>query len=408
MKRLIKGIQTDFKILAAQYKVILLFALQMLLFCMAMGYMGKQVLYKEKKIEPFTIAVVDKEDSDWSHMIINTVKQMKNISELCKLQTEDEDTAKMALAKHEVEAIVTIPEDFVRSVFIGENKSLIVEKRESTMLEGVVVDELITAAAKLLSSAQAGIYSTLDYYKAYNNDQGQSYNELMEEINIIFAKDMLSRERFFKQELTRATHALSSGQYYILSGFVIMMFLSLMVEMIVLQPITEQETLIRFRLAGFKARELLLGKTITLTIFNCCLGTVTLACLFAITYMLDIEIQEVNIVQVIIGELLSFTGLSSMGIAIGLVLNKKQAYGLFIFILDLVMAFIAGGIIPNAFLPDAVDKIAYLSYNRYAMRLLQSIFGAQIQSIDYIGMLAFIIICSVISLIVLHKKGVQL
>lgn len=408
MRRLLKSIQTDFKVLAAHYKEMLLFVLQIIIICIAMGYMGKQVLYKEKIVEPFTIAVVDKEGSAWSNMIINTVKQMKNISELCHIQIEEEAEAEAALKNHEVEAIVTIPEGFVQSVFVGENKPLTVEKPESTMLEGIVVDELISAAARLLSSAQAGIYSTLDYYNAYNTDGGQSYNEIMEEINIIFAKDMLSRERFFVEELTSATNALDTSEHYILSGFVMMMVLSLMFEMTVLKPIIEKDTLMRFRLADFKAGELVLGKSITLTLFNFILGMLILVSLLGLQRLLGVESRDINIMSVLAGGLLSAMGLSAMGIAIGLILNKKQSYGLFIFLTDLVMAFMAGGIIPNAFLPEIVDKIGYLSYNRYAMKLLQSAFGAQAQGIDYIGMFIVIIVSSIISIVVLNKRGVRL
>ena len=62
--------------------------------------------------------------------------------------------------------------------------------------------------------------------------------------------------------------------------------------------------------------------------------------------------------------ILAVGGLAAMGVLIGMLLKEREAYGLFIFAIVMVQAFLAGGLVPEAFLPQAINKLGYFTYNK--------------------------------------------
>lgn len=93
MKLLWVGIKLDFKQIKLNRVRLLFFSIQMIILCMAIGIAGSHILYAEKSVQPFVLAIVDKENSEWTHMIMDTIKQMETVTELCEIQVMDEEAA---------------------------------------------------------------------------------------------------------------------------------------------------------------------------------------------------------------------------------------------------------------------------------------------------------------------------
>lgn len=408
MKSLWVGVKLDFKRMKANTLRLLVFSIQMVILCMAIGIAGSHILYVDKNVQPFVLAIVDKEDSEWTHMIIDTIKQMETVTELCEIQMMGEEEAIKKLSRDEVMAIAIIPEHFVHDVMVGINTPLTIQKKDSTMIESVVIDKLIVAGVKLLSAAQAGIYSTLDCYELYGTDEGASYNVLMQEINLIFAKKMLARNRMFEVEEIRATGAITTLEHYILSGFIVMMMLSLMLVMNIIEPLNERDMLMRYSVSKIKGRYLVIQKLISLSVFNIVLGGAILGGVMLLTQYSHLPISWQGSWQGLLGGILGAVGLASMGLFIGLLLKGKETYSLFIFLITMIQAFLSGGIVPSAFLPDFITRLGHLTYNEYAIKLLGNMLGAICEPIFYIGMLIMVIISMFGSFIVLKKRGLSL
>lgn len=408
MKSLWVGVKLDFKRMKANTLRLLVFSIQMVILCMAIGIAGSHILYADKNVQPFVLAIVDKEDSEWTHMIIDTIKQMETVTELCEIQMMGEEEAIKKLSRDEVMAIATIPEHFVHDVIVGINTPLTIQKKDSTMIESVVIDKLIVAGVKLLSAAQAGIYSTLDCYELYGTDEGASYNVLMQEINLIFAKKMLARNRMFEVEEVRATGAITTLEHYILSGFIVMMMLSLMLVMNIIEPLNEREMLMRYSVSKIKGRYLVIQKLISLSVFNMVLGGAILGGVMLLTQYSHLPISWQGSWQGLLGGILGAIGLASMGLFIGLLLKGKETYSLFIFLITMIQAFLSGGIVPSAFLPDFMTRLGRFTYNEYAIKLLGNMLEAICEPIFYIGMLIMVMLSMFGSLIVLKKRGLSL
>lgn len=284
------GLKLDFKQIKSGYLKLLLFAISMIILCLAIGVAGNQILYDKTTVEPFGLAIVDKEDSEWTHMIMDAVSQMETVTRLCEIQVTDEMSAKEKLNSGEVVAIITIPPNFVEDVMTGENTPIIIEKKEGTMLEGIVVDKLITAGTKLLSAAQVGIYATLDCY-SYGNGEEKDYSRLLQEINLIFAKRMLARNQIYKEKEVVATGALSPLVHYLLTAFIVMMMLSLILVMQIIEPLNQNEMLMRYKVAHVKSGTILLEKWVCLMGFNIVLGTLSLGTIAICGRKIDFPIQ---------------------------------------------------------------------------------------------------------------------
>ena len=401
------GIKTDLKILAVHYKKIIFFALQMMILCLGIGVVGSHVLYSQKNVQTFTLAIVDLEASEWTKMIIDTVNQMESVTKLCEIQVLPKEKAKEQLDKGEVTAIITIPPQFVEDVMKGKNTPLTIEKKDGTLLESIVADELVSAAAKLLSAAQAGIYTTLDAYEMLGSDGGAKYEKLMQEINIIFTKEMLGRHNLFDVKEVVATKNLAPLQHYILSGFIAMMLLGLMLIMEVIEPFNRQEILMRYSVAKVKAEKLVLSKMISLSLFNVGVGGIILGSVAILSKLSGLEIEWSLSLQGIMGILLSAVSLAGVSMIIGMLLKGKDAYSLFIFMIAAIMTFLSGGIIPTAYLPQAISKLKLFSYNAYALELLKPLVGIESKWITYVQVILIILVCFIMGIMMLKRRGVR-
>ncbi len=401
------GIKTDLKILAVHYKKIIFFALQMMILCLGIGVVGSHVLYSQKNVQTFTLAIVDLEASEWTKMIIDTVNQMESVTKLCEIQVLPKEKAKEQLDKGEVTAIITIPPQFVEDVMKGKNTPLTIEKKDGTLLESIVADELVSAAAKLLSAAQAGIYTTLDAYEMLGSDGGAKYEKLMQEINIIFTKEMLGRHNLFDVKEVVATKNMAPLQHYILSGFIAMMLLGLMLIMEVIEPFNRQEILMRYSVAKVKAEKLVLSKMISLSLFNVGVGGIILGSVAILSKLSGLEIEWSLSLQGIMGILLSAVSLAGVSMIIGMLLRGKDAYSLFIFMIAAIMTFLSGGIIPTAYLPQAISKLKLFSYNAYALELLKPLVGIESQWITYVQVILIILVCFIMGIMMLKRRGVR-
>ena len=407
MKGIGIGIKTDLKIMAVHYKKIIFFALQMMILCLGIGVVGSHVLYSQKNVQTFTLAIVDLEDSEWTKMIIDTVNQMESITKLCDIQVLPKEKAKEQLDKGEMTAIITIPPQFVEDVMKGKNTPLTIEKKDGTLLESIVADELVSAAAKLLSAAQAGIYTTLDAYEMLGSDGGAKYEKLMQEINIIFTKEMLGRHNLFDVKEVVATKNMAPLQHYILSGFIAMMLLGVMLVMEVIEPFNRQEILMRYSVAKVKAEKLVLSKMISLSLFNVGVGGIILGSVAILSKLSGLEIEWSLSLQGIMGILLSAISLAGVSMIIGMLLKGKDAYSLFIFMIAATMTFLSGGIIPAAYLPQAISKLKIFTYNAYAIELLKPLVGIESQWITYVQVILMIMVCFIMGSMMLKRRGVR-
>ncbi|MEG1205813.1 MAG: ABC transporter permease [Angelakisella sp.] len=88
-----------------------------------------------------------------------------------------------------LDAVITLPEGFTESILTGKNLSPTVELR-STGISSVYIGELCTAVERYLSSAQAGIYATMEAVPPLSDAE---YTRVLTEINLQYVSLFLNR-----------------------------------------------------------------------------------------------------------------------------------------------------------------------------------------------------------------------
>ena len=119
MSAFLSILKNDARIIIRDVKALLLLLVTPVLvigiFAKALGPMLERTAF----IEPFSIAVVDKEDSVWTGILI---AQLRNLDILDNIYRTDEDEARELIEKNEIAAAIVIPENITDSVERWEPK----------------------------------------------------------------------------------------------------------------------------------------------------------------------------------------------------------------------------------------------------------------------------------------------
>ncbi len=402
-----KSLKTDLKILRLEYKKIIFFSLQMIILCLGIGVLGSQVLGSDKDVQSFKIAIVDKEQSSWTNMLLSTVNGMETVSTLCEIEIMPEDEAVKKLEQKEIIAAIVIPQKFIQGIMNGSNYPLMILKAESTIIESMVMDELVNAAVELLSASQVGIYTTLDAYEEFGMDDGARYDTLLTDINVKFGMEMLARNNMYEIKEVSATGTMEPIVHYILSAFISMMLFSLIMVRGVIKPFNNKETIMRYKVARLDPIKLMLSKMFAITIANILIGSLILGSVIICTTIAKIDIGWNLSISSMMSILLISLSFSVICIFLGMILKEDKSHTLFLFLIVAIMMFMSGGIIPESYMPESFGSIKWFSYNTYILELLKSIAGVTVETLAYVQVICITIVVFVINIVVLRRRGVS-
>lgn len=150
-----------------------------------------------------------------------------------------------------------------------------------------------------------------------------------------------------------------------------------------------------------------MSKVISLSLFYLVAGGIILGSVAVLSRMVGLEIDWHFSIQGLFGIILGTISLASVSMIIGMVLKGKEAYSLFIFVIVAVMTFLSGGIIPAAYLPEAINEMGRFTYNDYALELLKPLVGVACEPIAYIKVVIMIAACLMVGIGMLRRRGVR-
>ena len=223
---------------------------------------------------------------------------------------------------------------------------------------------------------------------------------------------MLARNQMYLEEEVVATGNIPPIVHYLLSGFIVMMMLSLILVMQIVEPLNQQEMIMRYKVAKVKGSCILFQKWMSLMLFNLVLGGISLGALALCVHLsnssLEQYIQWHLSTESLLGGILVAASLAAVGLLIGMILKGKESYSLFIYLIALIQAFLSGGIVPSAFLPDAINGLGYFTYNKYAVYILGHLLGVEVQIKYYLGASMILIGCLIGCGAIIRKRGIRL
>lgn len=197
--------------------VVLIFIIGTIAFC------GIKLLYPSSTLKTVQIDIVLSDTSPSSVSAIDLIRNMQSTKDIFVFQIADEESAYADLSNGKAIAVMLIPDDMINGILDGTNSPIQIVFAKSSSLSTLLLQELTGAGAKILSSAQADIYTITDLYVEEGlQEYLQKSYDTINQTNLRYA---LARDRIFQIKSTSVTGGLSVITYYSASAILLLLFL---------------------------------------------------------------------------------------------------------------------------------------------------------------------------------------
>lgn len=184
------------------------------LILLGIGAYATKAIYGEKAVNEIRVGVVAQGEDKAADMLVRFIGSMDSIRDtifFTLLSSEQE--AREKLASGEIYAAILVPEGIIDSVLSGENipAAILLDNSYSEM-ETAVFEEFTRAGARLLTTAQAGIYAA----DAFCVEKGRKdqIKPTEEYLNAAYLSYALERASLLKETEVEAAGGLNLTDYY--------------------------------------------------------------------------------------------------------------------------------------------------------------------------------------------------
>lgn len=189
----------------------------------AIAFCGTKLLYRQDKDRKITVALVIEDDAPLMEFALSYLESSESVHTFCELVRVSRKEAEQMLDEHTASASMYFPEHFSESLVNGDNTPATITFSRESGIELLLFEALANAASEILSSAQAGIYTIDDLYKEFDfqKKKGTMYDDL----NDYTLRTALIRSHYFQVETISSTKELSTKDFYVISGLVLLFLL---------------------------------------------------------------------------------------------------------------------------------------------------------------------------------------
>lgn len=359
-------------------------------------FFASKLLYSNISInEKKTIVFTSQDDSEMTSLIVSTLKEAKSITSVCNIVEADYDTAINMVNTEQAVAGVIIPADFMNSLMTGENYPISIHFSSTKSIYSMVILELTKAAEYTLKTAQAGVYTLHDYYKANNALSYES--KANKSLNLIYLGKAFSRGKFFERHTITATGNLSTVNYYFASGIMLILLLS---GCVFILKTKETDDIISLKLYQNGIGPFVQTAAHILSIFTVLylLCSIFMTVLYIVNFNMNIGFK-LSITNILYNNIFICLCCSSLICFSGSILSGKYSSILLHFLLVIISSFISGAFIPLILLPEVFDKLASYLPTTYILNIIGTIFTGDVYSENIVKLLTFTAIFTIASTI---------
>lgn len=169
------------------------------------------------------------ENSEFKYikMALNYVSEIDTVSNVCTFEYTSRDEAIRGLRDERYVMAVMVPEKLISGIMSGENTPIeVVYSSEGVNNTSMIFREMLSAGGSDLATAQAGIYTFDDLFygilRGYKS-QMKSHEDKLNEIYLSYA---LNRSIYFETRDISVKDGLSTVQFYVCTGIVMLLILS--------------------------------------------------------------------------------------------------------------------------------------------------------------------------------------
>lgn len=347
---------------------------------------AQKILYAGQPLVRASVAIVTPEPDDmYFKFAINMLENMESTAESLEFHLCDtEKEGYRLLDQGRIIALIVFPENAINSILTGENIPIQVIFDSRNELSASVLAELTTAGTRLLSSAQAGTYTTSRLYYTYGAEQ--ELNQAYDDVDLVNFSYCLYRQELFNQTPISFGGTENTVIYYASSA--LLLFL-LLLGSAFLQALSSGDVAFCDKLKCYNITPFshFIVRFFGYFLFLFAGGNLLFFLGEPILKHFQKEAGEDSVLQILSLEYNSVTFLCLLLFALFLatyfffiqaICREKNAAVLLFFLLSSGLMLIAGNIIPLAFFPETIRNIAPVLPTYHFQLLLTGIFEGKI------------------------------
>ena len=344
------------------------------------------------------IAAVMPADDSAVSVGFQVIKNMDSIKSICRFIAMDKDAALDALARGEISAIIEIPEGFVDDLMYGVNTPATIVIPESAGMETLIFRSMMSAGAKSLATSEAGIYAVSDFLEYYGYDEYITPSQ--DELYDFYMKYAFNRMYFFKADKVSSTGQTSTAGYYICSGIVLILIMcgAIAIDRFSNRPRAVMESLRTGGISNIYVR-ICEYAGVVITFFIIMFAALFIVSLTPASGYISLNAHVIAALALIIACTISYI-MFLCCVGDGGLISMLCIFGTGIF-----MMYACGRILPEPYLPDAVNSIGNYLPVKSMCALMESVFYGTGAGRSIFACVIYTIIFVIGSLVATAVKG---
>lgn len=314
-------------------------------------------------IEPFSIAIVDHDQTLETRMMINQMVRSNELKKIVEFLTVTEEQAMSLLEESRVAVVVIIPENFGESVAYGDNFPLQVLGNEQKYLQAQLAKALLESATNLVSAAQTGIATVYEYLDAPGVLPVEVREQIWQESVYQFTDLALARKEFLQIDTISAYGVLTVVEYYTVSAILVFIVGCSLLFLRIANNNLDRKTLQRLTLRNVPMLAVIGSKWLAMTSVIAVSGFMMVSTVSAMAYtMIGKGFFDLSRAGYVAAMLLLTSGAVCSVILAWAVFVPKAGQKDFILMIGIVALLISSGIIiPLSYLSAGFSKIVALN-----------------------------------------------
>lgn len=332
-------------------------AIVLVLLVGTIAFSASKLLYGQQAVAKIRVGVVLPQDDKLAAKALSLVSSLDSVESLCEFSYVGEKEGEALLKRGDIFALMVLPQGLLQGIMDGTNVPVKVIFPEHAGLESSVFRELTDAGASILKTAQAAIYGTDEFLDSHQ--MSDLIPQAERDLNSNYLEYALTREDDFDTERVSAVGDVPVTAYYGISASVLILLLLGIPAAPLVRPYS---TVMEQKLTLFG-----IGK-----MKRTAVRTLTLASVFLLVTVIPLVLCMVKgWLRAGVGSF--FIWLLVCLAAAGWILFLYELCGsmtagiLLLFFTTVFMVFLAGGIVPEAFLPEAAAGLGRFMPAKFLM-----------------------------------------
>jgi ABC-2 type transport system permease protein len=349
-------LKNDLKIILKDVKALLLLLVMPVLVILVIARAMTPFLEQSAFVEPFKVALVDKEGSLWTGILSAQLKGLKIIE---KMMNTSENEAKTLIAEGEAAAAIILPENLSDSINYWKPVQGEVLGSSSLYLESQMVKNVALVGSTAVSSGIAALNAIYDYEQQAGFDNDTLYNDMVQ-ANERFIGVILGRKTIFAESEYQAA-SVDPVAFYAASLMAIFVMFSSIPCVKMLAQERQLGILSRVQAAPMHAWQLVCSKLLISILISFCQFAV-IAVFLSVAVKSQLSQTLLPIFPVFLATALASAAFS---LFIAAIATRSAAIDLIANLSILLMAVVGGSIYPLSSMPEISRSLSVFAINRW-------------------------------------------